>query len=939
MKTAHKLSLILLTVGAMLSGGRVWSSTPLFQGFTYQGRFLAPDGGEPMSDVIDLVVGIYSPDGNCLLYEERHTSIDLSQTAGFFSVHVGSEVGSPKRVAGRDPAKALSLVFSNSSQIRVPGADCASGYTPSAGDIRKLRVTVYPHGGPVETMSPDLTITPVPQATVAETLQGKTPDDFIANSGAINPANLGILTAGIGSDASDLHRHDIRYVQLGSTPSFSSLTVTGSPTNATDACTKGYADTKFGGSTLDLSTLGAGKSIQWDGAKWVAYTPATGSGTVTNVSGNAPISVSNGTTTPSISIATANGTTTGALSSADWTTFNGKENALTFSSPLTRTTNAISIPAATSVSDGYLAKEDWTAFNAKLGSEADTLATVTGRGASTATAVTFSGGASFPGNGIWNSSGNVGIGTTNPGYLLDVNGAANLGSLRIGSGELDLNGGSLTHVNSLSNSFGTSNVTTGNIFGWNATGLTSGNWMQITHSSSSFSGNGLLMKFANGSGAFTGNFIDLQNNGVSKFLVTGAGNVGIGTTNPVTQLHVAAPSPPAWVGSKPVALVESSGTSNSYFAFGVKTGAADALAVTNAGNTGFGLTAPAARVDIKGSTADNSAAALNVADSSGSSKFYIRNDGNVGIGTTSPNSPLHVHVPSQNAVREKIFRASVSDAPKHFFQIHNGTIANSVFSPMVTGAIEHSSYTPLSLSANINASSDVGDQPLMAFNARSYLDGEDPFSPSSGFIDISSRPLFDFRQGADNTSVMRITSSGNLGIGTTNPSDRLHVAGGEIRVDSCVKKSDGSAIAGVCASDIRFKRDIESLDSMLDRVTSLRPVTYHWKSEEFPERHWGEKRDMGLIAQEAEEVVPELVETRSDGYKAVAYQKIPLLILQAVKELYAKFTDDAEEKGRQLASQASEVAALKSDLRRLEAENAALKDAVCELNPTASVCR
>ncbi len=77
------------------------------------------------------------------------------------------------------------------------------------------------------------------------------------------------------------------------------------------------------------------------------------------------------------------------------------------------------------------------------------------------------------------------------------------------------------------------------------------------------------------------------------------------------------------------------------------------------------------------------------------------------------------------------------------------------------------------------------------------------------------------------------------------PFDKLHVALGDIRTENCLKKSDGTAIAGVCVSDVRFKKNIASLPLMLDRIVALRPVTYKWRSDEFPERHWGSQIDLG----------------------------------------------------------------------------------------------
>jgi len=88
--------------------------------------------------------------------------------------------------------------------------------------------------------------------------------------------------------------------------------------------------------------------------------------------------VATGTTTPviTLNVPTASATNRGALSSTDWSTFNGKESALTFSSPLVRTTNTISIPAATTSVNGYLTSTDWTTFNSKANALSGTINTI-----------------------------------------------------------------------------------------------------------------------------------------------------------------------------------------------------------------------------------------------------------------------------------------------------------------------------------------------------------------------------------------------------------------------------------------------------------------------------------------------------------------------------------------------------------------------------------
>jgi predicted heme/steroid binding protein len=84
---------------------------------------------------------------------------------------------------------------------------------------------------------------------------------------------------------------------------------------------------------------------------------------LTSLSASSPLLYNN--TTGAFSIQVANGSQNGYLSSTDWTTFNSKQSALTFSSPLVNTSGTISIPAATSSVNGYLTSTDWSTFNNK----------------------------------------------------------------------------------------------------------------------------------------------------------------------------------------------------------------------------------------------------------------------------------------------------------------------------------------------------------------------------------------------------------------------------------------------------------------------------------------------------------------------------------------------------------------------------------------------
>ena len=83
------------------------------------------------------------------------------------------------------------------------------------------------------------------------------------------------------------------------------------------------------------------------------------------------------------------------------------------------------------------------------------------------------------------------------------------------------------------------------------------------------------------------------------------------------------------------------------------------------------------------------------------------------------------------------------------------------------------------------------------------------------------------------------------------------------------------------SSDYRLKNNIKQIDNALDKVSQIRGVEFDWNEKQSVY----EGHDIGVVAQEVEKVAPEIVVTRDDGYKAVNYQKLTALLIEAVKEL------------------------------------------------------
>jgi hypothetical protein len=393
-------------------------------------------------------------------------------------------------------------------------------------------------------------------------------------------------------------------------------------------------------------------------------------------------------------------------------------------------------------------------------------------------------------------------------------------------------------------------------------------------------------------GAFNGS-INFMLGGASKFIVAGNGNIGIGTTTPSALLEVsnAIPGGPAnmWMTSVTNAV------NPYYMARRARGTPGAATAVQNGdglagfygegyGATGFGsgfaggMTVRAAQnwTDTAHGTA-LTFATTSINATASATRMTLDATGNLGIGTTTPSATVE-------AVR------SGDVAVVGATSFNDGCCAGFV-ARMARGT------------AAAPAAVQLGD-PLALFQGDGY-GATDFSSEAGGMVILAVENFTDTAQGTaiaftttplgstEDEARMAIMPDGNVGIGTFTeiPTivDKLQVFG-DIRVgttgtNGCLKRFDGNFLVGTCSSDRRLKKNITPFGPMLDKVTALQPVHYFWRASEFPERHFGDGRAYGLIAQEVEQTLPELVVTDADGFKAVDYSQLPLLTIQAVKDL------------------------------------------------------
>jgi len=126
------------------------------------------------------------------------------------------------------------------------------------------------------------------------------------------------------------------------------------------------------------------------------------------------------------------------------------------------------------------------------------------------------------------------------------------------------------------------------------------------------------------------------------------------------------------------------------------------------------------------------------------------------------------------------------------------------------------------------------------------------------------------RVDASTTKSIYIKDDGNVGIGTSSPSQKLTVYNGSTTGTYTTSGWQHS-------SDRRLKTNIQPIQSSLDRILELQGISFNWKTD-------SEKREIGFIAQDVEKIIPEIVAKDQDGYYSIAYGNFAPLLVEAIKE-------------------------------------------------------
>ena len=238
---------------------------------------------------------------------------------------------------------------------------------------------------------------------------------------------------------------------------------------------------------------------------------------------------------------------------------------------------------------------------------------------------------------------------------------------------------------------------------------------------------------------------------------------------------------------------------------------------------------------------------------------------------------------------------SGSDASLNSLTVANN-VAAATYSGAWNGSVIGSSYLDadtmhLSVAQTVTANKTFNDNVKAIFGTGGDLeifhDGSNSIvnDKGTGVMELRTNGTEIQLTGASGVDYMaRFTSDGAVNLYFNN-SLKLETTAGGVTISGALAAT-GDIIA-YSTSDKEFKDKIILIDNALEKIEALGGYEFDWNDKQ--DNYQG--HDIGVIAQEVEAVFPELVQTRENGYKAVKYDKLTAVLIQAVKELSARLKE------------------------------------------------
>ncbi len=302
------------------------------------------------------------------------------------------------------------------------------------------------------------------------------------------------------------------------------------------------------------------------------------------------------------------------------------------------------------------------------------------------------------------------------------------------------------------------------------------------------------------------------------------------------------------------------------------------------GKVGIGTITPAAKLEIQGAVkivdGTQGAGKVFTSDASGLGSWQPSGAGWLTTGNTGTTAGTNYI--GTNDVQDFVLKTSaVINTPLERLRVlaSNGNIGIGTPAPAAQMHLWGSNGVEMRLTGDVETPSTIrftgGGGNVTEGFVINYTNGGDTYFDNVYVGPLQTNPAIRFRTNTFGTPIdaLTIAYNGNVGIGTTAPSEALQIVG-----NICYS---GSVVA---CSDFRYKQNITPLTSSLSNLLKIQGVNYFWRVDEFPLNKFNKEKQIGFIAQDLEKIYPEVVLTDKEGYKSVDYSRLTPILVEAIKE-------------------------------------------------------